>query len=130
MELIMDIPESIQQELDTWNNGTGIDLESCIDYMGRYDLAMSYCTLFWPTFQWIDDYIVREGLTANYLNSWVISTQNSYDDLILDEIDEFDRYQLEKVIEICKKVVVYQKQADNYLPYPEPKSNAVTMLIA
>ena len=73
---------------------------------------------------------MREGLTANYLNSWVISTQNSYDDLIPDEIDEFDRYQLEKVIEICKKLVVYQKQADNYLPYPEPKNNAVTMLIA
>ena len=31
------------------------------------------------------------------------STQNSYDDLIPNEIDEFDRYQLEKVIEICQK---------------------------
>ena len=31
------------------------------------------------------------------------SAQNSYDDLIPNEIDEFDRYQLEKVIEICQK---------------------------
>lgn len=31
------------------------------------------------------------------------SAQNSYDDLIPNEIDEFDRYQLEKVLEICQK---------------------------
>jgi len=47
----MDIPESMQQELGAWNNGAGIDLESWIGCMGSYDLAMSYCTLFWPTFQ-------------------------------------------------------------------------------
>lgn len=66
----MDIPESMQQELGAWNNGAGIDLESWIGCMGNYDLAVGYCTLFWPTFQWIDGYIVREGLTADYLNSW------------------------------------------------------------
>ena len=37
------------------------------------------------------------------LNQNWISTQNSYDDLIPVEIDEFDRYQLEKVLEICQK---------------------------
>lgn len=67
----MDIPESMQQELGEWNDGKGIDLESWIGCMGRYDLAVGYCTLFWPTFQWIDGYIVRDGLTADYLNSWV-----------------------------------------------------------
>ncbi|WP_276893653.1 RNA repair transcriptional activator RtcR [Frischella perrara] len=37
------------------------------------------------------------------LNQNWTSTQNSYDDLIPVEIDEFDRYQLEKVLEICQK---------------------------
>lgn len=37
------------------------------------------------------------------LNQNWTSTQNSYDDLIPNEIDEFDRYQLEKVLEICQK---------------------------
>lgn len=64
----MDIPQSMKADLGAWNNGDGIDLEGWIDCMGNYELAVGYCTVFWPEFEYIDRYIVRGGLTREYLN--------------------------------------------------------------
>lgn len=42
-------------ELAAWNNNAGIDIESWIRCIGRYDHAIGYTTIFWPNFTLHDD---------------------------------------------------------------------------
>ena len=53
----MQIPESMKEELQAWNNGAGIDLEAWISCMGNYNLAVGYASLFCPEFVEFENYI-------------------------------------------------------------------------
>ena len=66
----MEIPASMKDELGAWNSGKGIDLESWIGCEGRFSLAIGYATLFWPSFEEVDGYIVRSGVSRECLKSW------------------------------------------------------------
>ncbi len=58
-------------ELQAWNNGKGIDLESWIGCSGNFSLAVGYATVFCPKFLEFEDYIfcrdepVSEGFVQN-----------------------------------------------------------------
>lgn len=54
---VMNIPESMKKELDAWNNGKGIDLESWVSCEGNFSLAVGYSTIFCPKFVEFEDYI-------------------------------------------------------------------------
>jgi hypothetical protein len=69
----MDTPPSMRDELASWNNGAGIDLEGWISGSGNFELAIGYATLFWPRFVEIDGFIVREGVTRERLQEWAAS---------------------------------------------------------
>ena len=58
----MEIPESMRDELGTWNNGAGIELEAWIGCEGRFALAVGYASIFWPMFGLRGDYILRQGV--------------------------------------------------------------------
>lgn len=53
----MNIPESMRDELQAWNNGQGIDLESWVGCSGSFSLAVGYAALFCPKFIEFEDYI-------------------------------------------------------------------------
>ena len=53
----MNIPESMSEELQAWNNGKGIDLESWVGCSGSFSLAVDYTTIFCPNFIEFEDYI-------------------------------------------------------------------------
>jgi hypothetical protein len=57
-------PADMLSELAEWNNGKGIDLVSWVGCSGDFRLAIGYSTIFWPRFVLFDDYIFREGFTA------------------------------------------------------------------
>jgi len=63
-------PASMVEELSAWNNGKGIDLESWIGCEGNFKLAVGYSTIFWPTFNLVEDYIFREGFHLNSLRDF------------------------------------------------------------
>jgi len=66
----MDIPPSMAAELQEWNNGKGIDLESWIGCSGSFSLAVGYVTIFWPKFVEFDGYILRDGFCEKALRSF------------------------------------------------------------
>lgn len=53
----MNIPESMREELQAWNDGKGIDLKSWLSCSGTFSLAVGYATLFCPNFVEFEDYI-------------------------------------------------------------------------
>jgi hypothetical protein len=63
-------PASMIQELSAWNNGKGIDLESWVDCMGDFKLAVGYSTIFWPKFVLFEDYILQEGFSLESLRGF------------------------------------------------------------
>lgn len=66
----MDIPSSMAAELQEWNNGKGIDLESWINCSGSFSLAVGYVTIFWPKFVSFDGYILRDGFSEKALRAF------------------------------------------------------------
>jgi len=66
----MDTPPSMLDELQHWNNGTGIDLESWVGCEGRFSLAIGYLTVFWPEFQELDGYILPLGVPLENLRAF------------------------------------------------------------
>ncbi|MBA2378018.1 MAG: hypothetical protein H0V76_00410, partial [Blastocatellia bacterium] len=66
----MKTPESMQEELSAWNDGSGIDLESWIGCLGSFSLAVGYASIFWPTFVNFEDYILREGFSVDSLKGF------------------------------------------------------------
>ena len=66
----MKIPESMSAELDAWNSGSGIDLESWIGCEGRFSLAVGYAAVFWPEFVEFDGYILRKGFSEESLRGF------------------------------------------------------------
>lgn len=63
--------ETLIPELKDWNNGRGIDVESWIGCVGDFQKAIGYSTIFWPRFFEIDDCVVREGCTREYIQGWL-----------------------------------------------------------
>lgn len=57
-------------ELSEWNNGQGISLESWVECVGNFKLAVGYSTLFWPEFVLFEDYILREGFDLGSLRGF------------------------------------------------------------
>lgn len=45
-------------ELPDWNDGRGIDRDSWLSGIGRFDHAVAYVTLFWPAFTLHDDCVL------------------------------------------------------------------------
>jgi len=66
----MEIPPSMSAELQEWNSGKGIDLESWVSCSGNFALAVGYITVFWPKFVEFDGYILREGFSEEALRSF------------------------------------------------------------
>lgn len=72
-------------ELQRWNNGEGIDLESWINCSGSFSLAVGYITIFWPKFVEFDGYILRDGFSEDALRSF-------------ESADGYDRTAVERVM--------------------------------
>ena len=66
----MDIPESMRAELQAWNNGKGIDLESWAGCEGRFALAVGYASIFWREFVEFDGYILPKGFHEETLRGF------------------------------------------------------------
>ena len=52
------IPESMRDELQAWNDGQGIDLESWVGCTGSFSLAVGYASILCPEFIEFEDYIL------------------------------------------------------------------------
>lgn len=65
-----DIPESMKAELQAWNNGAGIDLESWVGCSGNFSLAVGYATIFWPELTRFEGYILRKGFSEPALRGF------------------------------------------------------------
>jgi hypothetical protein len=61
-------------ELKAWNNGKGIDAESWIRCVGRFDHAVGYAELFWPQFTIHDDCIMFADFTTESYDTWMKRT--------------------------------------------------------
>jgi len=61
----MDIPFSMRAELDSWNQGDGIELKPWIGCSGNYSLAVGYITVFWPEFKEVEGYILRKEISVD-----------------------------------------------------------------
>jgi hypothetical protein len=56
---VNEVPVSMKDELQAWNCGKGIDLESWIGCSGSFALAVGYASIFCPEFIEFEDYILR-----------------------------------------------------------------------
>jgi hypothetical protein len=72
----MDYTDKLIPELSGWNNGDGIDVESWIRCVGRYDHAIGYASLFWPRFVVHDDCVFRYTLDKDTYSRWMDATGN------------------------------------------------------
>lgn len=63
-------------EFAEWNNGDGIDLKSWVACTGDFRLAIGYSTVFWPQFVLFEDYILREGFTAESVRKFEEQTKS------------------------------------------------------
>ena len=67
------IPPSMAPELQAWNNGQGIDLESWVGCEGSFALAVGYASIFWPRLVEFDGYILHEGFSVETLRGFEAS---------------------------------------------------------
>jgi hypothetical protein len=72
-----EIPVSMKAELARWNAGKGISLESWVGCTGNLNLAVGYCTVFWPKFEVVKDYILTEGWTHEGLAGFESQPQST-----------------------------------------------------
>lgn len=61
-------------ELEAWNNGEGIDIESWIRCVGRFDHAVGYAQIFWPQFTIHDGCILFAGFQVESFDAWMNQT--------------------------------------------------------
>ena len=64
------IPDSMQEELASWNNGRGIDLWDWTACTGNFSLAVGYSEIFWPRFVEFEGYVLIEGFDIEGLRSF------------------------------------------------------------
>ena len=74
----MDDFKALIPKLEEWNNGKGIDVDSWLAFIGRYEEAIAYARLFWPEFIEHDGCVFR-ALSFNEENyqSWLESTESN-----------------------------------------------------
>lgn len=58
-------------ELSRWNDGAGIDLETWVACLGRFDHAICYAAIFWPDFVVHDDCILFDPVDVENFNDWM-----------------------------------------------------------
>jgi hypothetical protein len=58
-------------ELNDWNNGKGIDVESWIGCIGDFEKAIGYSVIFWPSFVEIEGCVVRGGASRESVLQWL-----------------------------------------------------------
>ena len=58
-------------ELQDWNNGDGIDVQSWIECVGSFQKAIGYSTVFWPEFAEVEGCVVRAGVPAENVRRWL-----------------------------------------------------------
>ena len=61
-------------ELQAWNDGKGIDVESWIRCVGSFHHAVGYAQLFWPEFTIHDDCIMFSDFTVESYDTWMKQT--------------------------------------------------------
>lgn len=64
---------SLIPELGVWNNGAGIDVDSWISAIGRYDHAIGYSRIFWPEFYQFENCIFRRRVSPEEYRKWMDS---------------------------------------------------------
>lgn len=64
-------------ELENWNNGDGINVESWIQCVGDYEHAIGYAELFWPTFEIYDGCVFSAGFDKTTYEAWMKSTEGN-----------------------------------------------------
>lgn len=61
-------------ELADWNAGTGITLAAWISGVGRFDHALGYSTIFWPSFIEYESCVFRTVPDREAYQQWMKST--------------------------------------------------------
>jgi hypothetical protein len=74
----MDDFKALIPQLKEWDNGKGIDIDSWLTFIGRYEEAIAYVRLFWPEFIKHDGCIFRASTfdEDNY-QEWLVSTKRN-----------------------------------------------------
>lgn len=83
---ILKTPKSMQADLQAWNNGTGIDLESWVGCEGNFALAVGYASIFNPQFCTFEDYIFayeEKKLKPNTLGNMFVAGNQDVQNLPL-----------------------------------------------
>ncbi|HZP68184.1 MAG TPA: hypothetical protein VFB32_17915 [Rudaea sp.] len=60
-------------ELQAWNQGRGIDLQSWVGCKGSFALAVGYTSIFWPRLVEFEGYILHEGFSVESLRGFEAS---------------------------------------------------------
>lgn len=74
---MIDIPDSMKDELGAWNNGAGISIDQWIGCEGRFSLAVGYAAVFWPGFVEFEGYVLEKGFSIEGLRSFEASGENT-----------------------------------------------------
>jgi len=64
----------IVPELTQWNNGKGIDIDSWIRCVGRFDHAIGYSRILWPDFVIHDDCVLFSPVPTANFDAWMTQT--------------------------------------------------------
>ena len=76
-ESVSDIPQSMTAELQAWNSGKGVDLNSWVGCEGNFALAVGYSTLFWPRLVEFEGYILHAGFSVDALRGFEASSNGN-----------------------------------------------------
>jgi hypothetical protein len=79
------LPTDMNDELQAWNNGAGVSLETWVSCMGNMKLAVAYSTLFWPRFKVLEDYVVRVRWPRETGQGGSLSPNQKYDPVNVHE---------------------------------------------
>ena len=68
---------NLMPELANWNNGAGITLEAWISGVGRFDHALGYAAIFWPSFVQYESCIFRTIPDHAAYQQWMKSMEGN-----------------------------------------------------
>lgn len=60
-------------ELQAWNDGKGISIDSWLSCIGRFDHAIAYASLFWPDFVLHGEYLLIGKPDPEYFAQWIVT---------------------------------------------------------
>ena len=70
-----DEESNLMPELANWNDGAGITLNAWISGVGRFDHALGYAAIFWPSFVQYERCIFRASPDHTAYQEWMKSTR-------------------------------------------------------